>query len=221
MPHLLIADDHPLFRLALVQALREVVPEARVEEAGSLADARAALTANEDIDLVLLDLHMPDSHGLMGLAALRAEHPQIAVAMISAHDDPATIRRALAYGASAFIPKRSDVAQLQAALRAVLACEEYLPPALREAVNAQGPDAGDAATAARLASLTPQQFKVLVLVAEGQLNKQIADALGISERTVKAHLSALFEKLGVRNRTQAGVLLRALELTDPARHVAP
>jgi DNA-binding NarL/FixJ family response regulator len=221
MPHLLIADDHPLFRLALVQALREVVPEARVEEAGSLADARAALTANEDIDLVLLDLHMPDSHGLMGLAALRAEHPQIAVAMISAHDDPATIRRALAYGASAFIPKRSDVAQLQAALRAVLACEEYLPPALREAVNAQGPDAGDAATAARLASLTPQQFKVLVLVAEGQLNKQIADALGISERTVKAHLSALFEKLGVRNRTQAGVLLRSLELTDPARHVAP
>jgi DNA-binding NarL/FixJ family response regulator len=221
MPHLLIADDHPLFRLALVQALREVVPEARVEEAGSLADARATLTANEDIDLVLLDLHMPDSHGLMGLAALRAEHPQIAVAMISAHDDPATIRRALAYGASAFIPKRSDVAQLQAALRAVLACEEYLPPALREAVNAQGPDAGDAATAARLASLTPQQFKVLVLVAEGQLNKQIADALGISERTVKAHLSALFEKLGVRNRTQAGVLLRSLELTDPARHVAP
>jgi DNA-binding NarL/FixJ family response regulator len=221
MPTILIADDHPLFRLALAHALHEVVPEAKVQQAGSLAEARAALTANGDIDLVLLDLHMPDSHGLMGLAALRAEHPQTAVAMISAHDDPATIRRALAYGASSFIPKRSDVAQLHAALRAVLDCEDYLPPALRDAVHAQAPDPTDAATAARLASLTPQQFKVLVLVAEGQLNKQIADALGISERTVKAHLSALFEKLGVRNRTQAGVLLRSLELTDPARHVAP
>lgn len=219
MPHLLIADDHPLFRLALAQAVREVVAEARVDEAGSLREAREQLAANPGIDLVLLDLHMPDSHGLMGLAALRAEHPDVAVAMISAHDDPVTIRRALAYGASAFIPKRSDVARLREALRAVLACEDYLPPELRDAVLATPASRQDSVTAAQLASLTPQQFKVLVRVAEGQLNKQIADALGISERTVKAHLSALFEKLAVRNRTQAGVLLRSLELTDPARHV--
>jgi DNA-binding NarL/FixJ family response regulator len=219
MPHLLIADDHPLFRLALAQAVREVVAEARVDEAGSLREAREQLAANPGIDLVLLDLHMPDSHGLMGLAALRAEHPDVAVAMISAHDDPVTIRRALAYGASAFIPKRSDVSRLREALRAVLACEDYLPPELRDAVHATPATSRDAATAAQLASLTPQQFKVLVRVAEGQLNKQIADALGISERTVKAHLSALFEKLAVRNRTQAGVLLRSLELTDPARRV--
>jgi DNA-binding NarL/FixJ family response regulator len=220
MPHLLIADDHPLFRLALAQALRDVVPDAEVREAGSLAEARACLAQHPDLDLVLLDLHMPDSHGLMGLAALRAEHPGVAVAMISAHDDPATIRRALAYGASAFIPKRSDVARLREALRAVLACQDYLPPELRASIEALPTAPDDAATAARLASLTPQQFKVLVRVAEGQLNKQIADALGISERTVKAHLTTLFEKLGVRNRTQAGVLLRSLELTDPARHVA-
>lgn len=219
MPHLLIADDHPLFRLALAQAVREVVAEVRVDEAGSLREAREQLAAKPGIDLVLLDLHMPDSHGLMGLAALRAEHPDIAVAMISAHDDPATIRRALAYGASAFIPKRSDVPRLREALRAVLSCEDYLPPELRDAVLATPATAQDATTAAQLASLTPQQFKVLVRVAEGQLNKQIADALGISERTVKAHLSALFEKLAVRNRTQAGVLLRSLELTDPARRV--
>jgi DNA-binding NarL/FixJ family response regulator len=220
MPHLLIADDHPLFRLALVQALRDVVEDATVSEAGTLEEARTVLATRSDVDLVLLDLHLPDSHGLMGLAALRAEHPGVAVAMISAHDDPATIRRALAYGASAFIPKRSDVLRLREALRAVLACEDYVPPELREAILAAPPPADDSATAARLASLTPQQFKVLVRVAEGQLNKQIADALGISERTVKAHLSALFEKLGVRNRTQAGVLLRSLELTDPARRVA-
>ena len=219
MPSLLIADDHPLFRLALAQALRDVVPDAQVLEAGSLAEARACLAAHPELDLVLLDLHMPDSHGLMGLAALRAEHPGVAVAMISAHDDPDTIRRALAYGASAFIPKRSDMTRLREALRAVLACEDYLPPELREAVQATPASAQDRTTAAHLASLTPQQFKVLVRVAEGQLNKQIADALGISERTVKAHLSALFDKLGVRNRTQAGVLLRSLELTDPSRHV--
>jgi DNA-binding NarL/FixJ family response regulator len=217
MTRLLIADDHPLFRVALVQALRDVVADADILEAGSLAEAREALAQHADVDLILLDLHLPDSHGLMGLAALRAEHPGIAVAMISAHDDPATIRRALAYGASAFIPKRSDVGSLRLALRAVLDCEDYVPPELRDAVRANAPSEEDAVTAARLASLTPQQFKVLVLVAEGQLNKQIADALGISERTVKAHLSALFEKLGVRNRTQAGVLLRSLELTDPAR----
>lgn len=220
MPRLLIADDHPLFRLALTQAVRDVVADAEVFEAGSLAEARELMARHPDIDLVLLDLHMPDSHGLMGLAALRAEYPGVAVAMISAHDDPHTIRRALTYGASAFIPKRSDVARLQEALRAVLACEDYVPPELRAAVQASPPATGDALNAARLASLTPQQFKVLVRVAEGQLNKQIADVLGISERTVKAHLSALFEKLGVRNRTQAGVLLRSLELTDPARVVS-
>ena len=218
MPRLLIADDHPLFRLALVQALRDVVPEAEILEAGSLAQTRERL-AETEVDLILLDLHLPDSHGLMGLAALRAEHPDIVVAMISAHDDPHTIRRALAYGASAFIPKRSDVARLREALRAVLDGQDYLPPELRDSVQASHPEPEDARNAARLASLTPQQFKVLVRVAEGQLNKQIADALGISERTVKAHLSALFEKLGVRNRTQAGVLLRSLELSDPARVV--
>lgn len=220
MPRLLIADDHPLFRLALAQTLREVVPAAEVLEAGSLAEAHAQLTQDSDIDLILLDLHMPDSHGLMGLASLRAEYPGVVVAMISAHDDPHTIRRALSYGASAFIPKRSDVEQLREALRAVLAGETHVPEALSAAVNASTPSAQDAATAARLSSLTPQQFKVLVRVAEGQLNKQIADALGISLRTVKAHMTALFEKLDVRNRTQASVLLRSLQLTDPARHVA-
>lgn len=221
MPRLLIVDDHPLFRLALAQTLRQVVSGSEVLEAGSLAELHGQLAQDTDIDLVLLDLHMPDSHGLMGLASLRAEHPGVMVAMISAHDDPHTIRRALAYGASAFIPKRSDVEQLRAALHAVLAGETHVPVELSAAVNASTPSEQDASNAARLASLTPQQFKVLVRVAEGQLNKQIADELGISLRTVKAHMTALLEKLGVRNRTQASVLLRSLELADPARKVAP
>ncbi|MFN3842980.1 MAG: response regulator transcription factor [Rehaibacterium terrae] len=220
MPRLLIADDHPLYRLALVQAVRGVIDGADVAEAGSLEEARAALAAQPDTDLVLLDLHLPDSHGLMGLAALRGEFPSVAVVMISAHDDPATIRRALAYGAAGFIPKRAGMDELQAALRAVLDCEEWLPPALRADIEALPGSREDADLSARLATLTPQQFKVLSRVAEGRLNKQIADELGIQERTVKAHMSAIFEKLGVRNRTQAGVLLRSLELADPSRSVA-
>jgi len=219
MSHLLIADDHPLYRIALVQAVRGVVPGAQVDEADSLATARRVLQASPGIDLVLLDLHMPDSFGLMGLAALRAEFPTVAVAMISAHDDPGTIRRALAYGAAGFIPKSASLAELQDALRAVLACETWLPDSLRRAVENNPAAAEERALAIRLGSLTPQQFRVLERIGEGRLNKQIAAELGIQERTVKAHVSVIFEKLGVRNRTQAGVLLRRLEIADPTRLV--
>jgi len=130
MTRILIADDHPLFRLALAQTARDAVAGAVVDEAATLDEAKARLAAHPDTDLVLLDLHMPGSHGLMGLAALRAAHPAVAVAMISAHDDPATVRRALAHGACAYIPKRLGLDPLRAALGAVLACETWLPPGL-------------------------------------------------------------------------------------------
>ncbi|MCB1555050.1 MAG: response regulator transcription factor [Xanthomonadales bacterium] len=217
MTHVLIADDHPLFRAALAQSVIELGGETRVHQAGSLGEALRCLAEAPDIDLVLLDLHMPDSHGLMGLATLRAEFPGVAVAMISAHDDPQVIRRALDHGAAGFIPKSIDAPGLLDALRTLLDCREFLPAHLRAAVRATASQDGDSDIAAKLGRLTPQQFKVLTRVAEGQLNKQIADALGISERTVKAHVSALFERLDVRNRTQAGVLLRSLELSDPNR----
>ena len=216
MTRLLIADDHPLYRLALSQAVRGILPDADIAEAEDLKSALAALTAHPDTDLVLLDLHMPGSHGLVGLASLRAEHPGVAVVMISAHEDPQTIRRALAYGAIGYLTKRADLQALQAGLRAVLNCEEWLPPSLREAVVAVQPSALDRDISAKLSALSPQQFKVLTRVADGRLNKQIADELGIQERTVKAHMSAIFERLGVSNRTQAGVLLRSLELADPS-----
>jgi DNA-binding NarL/FixJ family response regulator len=217
MPKILVADDHPLFRLALGQALRGVVPDAVLREAESLESARAVLAAEPDTDLVLLDLHMPDSHGLMGLASLRAQYPAVAVVMISAHDDATVIRRALDFGAAGFISKRADLPALEEGLRAVLACEEYVPLELREAVTRTVSAERDDQLAARLNSLTPQQFRVLQRVAEGWLNKQIAAELDFTERTAKAHMSAIFEKLNVRNRTQAGVLLRTLELTDPNR----
>jgi len=126
----------------------------------------------------------------------------------------------LAYGAAGFIPKRSDLDELTGALRAVLACEDYVPPALRSQVAALATTSNDHALATSLAQLSPQQLRVLMLVAEGRLNKQIADKLNIQERTVKAHMSAIFERMGVRNRTQAGVLLRSLEVNDPAQKVA-
>lgn len=219
MPALLIADDHPLFRTALRGAAADAVADLQVHEADSLQAVLATLEAEPGIDLVLLDLHMPGNHGLAGLAAIRAQHPGVAVVVVSANDDPRVVRRALDHGAAGYLPKSAGLSDLQDAIRTVLACEQWLPSTLRAAVSRTQPSSRDATLAARLASLSPQQFRVLTLVAEGLLNKQIADRLDIQERTVKAHLSAIFERLDVRNRTQAGVILRELELSDPARQL--
>ena len=217
MPKLLIADDHPLFRAALRGAAVDAAAGVVTCEAESLDGVLALLDTHDDIDLVLLDLHMPGNHGLAGLAAIRAQFPAVAVVLVSANEDPAIIRRALDHGAAGYIPKSAGLDELRQAIRTVLACEQWLPPALRGAVTRTQSSPADADLAARLASLTPQQFRVLTLVAQGLLNKQIADRLDIQERTVKAHLSVIFEKLGARNRTQASVILRELEIGDPSR----
>ena len=219
MPKLLIADDHPLVRAALRGAAADAVAELSVLEAESLQGVLAALEANIDIDLVLLDLHMPGNHGLAGLAAIRAQYPEVAVIVVSANDDPRVVRRALDHGAAGYLPKSSGLDELRDAIRSVLACEQWLPSSLRATVARSQSSQHDTELAARLASLSPQQFRVLTLVAEGLLNKQIADRLDVQERTVKAHLTAIFERMGVRNRTQAGVVLRELELSDPARQM--
>ena len=219
MPSLLIADDHPLFRAALRQAARDAVGDVELLEAGDLAGVLAILEAQPQVDLVLLDLHMPGNRGLAGLAAVRAQHPGVAVVVVSANDDPRVVRRALDHGAAGYLPKSAGLDELRDAIRTVLACETWLPAMLRASVSRAASSPNDADLAARLASLSPQQFRVLTLVAEGLLNKQIADRLDVQERTVKAHLTAIFERLGVRNRTQAGVVLRELELSDPARQL--
>ncbi|MCL6620440.1 MAG: response regulator transcription factor [Thermomonas hydrothermalis] len=221
MPCLLIADDHPLFRAALRQAARDALSGVDVLEAGTLEQALSLLEQHPQIDLVLLDLHMPDNHGLAGLAAIRAQFPGVAVVVVSANDDPRVVRRALDHGAAGYLPKSAGLDELRAAILAVLACETWLPPALRASVARAQSTPADTELAARLASLSPQQFRVLTLVAEGLLNKQIADRLGVQERTVKAHLTAIFERLGVRNRTQASGVLRALMLPDPSRRTEP
>ena len=217
MPTLLIADDHPLFRAALRGAAADAVAQLQVLEAESLQGVLAALESQPDVDLVLLALHMPGNHGLAGLAAIRAQSPAVAVVVVSANDDPRVVRRALDHGAAGYLPKSSGLDELRDAIRCVLACEQWLPASLRATVARAQSSQQDTELAARLASLSPQQFRVLSLVAQGLLNKQIADRLEVQERTVKAHLSAIFERLGVRNRTQAGVVLRELELSDPSR----
>lgn len=203
MDRIVVADDHPLFRAALISALTRAAPGAAIEETPSLAGARDAL-AKGPVDLLLLDLKLSDSEGFAGLAEIRGDHPAVPIAVVSASDDAATIRRALAFGALGFIPKSATLAEMVEAIAAVLAGDGWAPPI---------PDAPDEAPIeARIASLTPSQLKILIGLQQGRLNKQIAYDLGVTEATIKAHLTSVFRKLGVHNRTQAVIAAQALAL---------
>ena len=213
---ILIADDHPLFRGALRQAVGGIDPGPVIIEAGDFDAARAAAGLHADADLLLLDLAMPGVSGFSGLMSLRAEFPGLPIVVVSATDDATTIRRALELGASGFISKSAGIEAIRACIQSVLEGDICAP---KTYLGDAEPDADVADLLARLRTLTPQQSRVLGMLAEGLLNKQIADRLDVQERTVKAHLTAIFERLGVRNRTQAGVVLRELELSDPARQL--
>lgn len=209
MYEILIADDHPLFRSALQQALTlDLGDQVHLSEADSIAALEARLAERNDWDLVLLDLNMPGAYGFSGLVLLRGQYPQLPVVMISAQEEAAVIARAREFGASGFIPKSSSLDVIQKAVRAVLDGDSWWP-----AVALQDSALSDEAKAARegLASLTPQQFRVLTMVCDGLLNKQIAYELNVSEATIKAHVTAIFRKLNVRTRTQAALLLQQLE----------
>jgi len=197
---LVIADDHPLFRDALRQAVGSVVPSARIEEAGSFEELTALLDQDSDVDLVLLDLTMPGISGFSGLIYLRAQFPAIPVVIVSASDDGGTIRQSLDFGASGFIPKRFGVDTLRDAIMKVLGGDIWVP-ADTDLSSATDPEL--ARLRDRLVTLTPQQVRVLMMLSEGLLNKQIAYELGVSEATIKAHVSAILQKLGVESRTQA------------------
>lgn len=206
---ILIADDHPLFRSAMQQALTlGLGDEARLIEVASITELEAHLEAKRDWDLVLLDLNMPGAYGFSGLVLLRGQYPQIPVVMVSAQEEAAVVQRSREFGASGFIPKSSPLETIQSAVRAVLDGDTWWPPQLEEAAALS--DEMRAASEG-LASLTPQQFRVLTMVCEGLLNKQIAYELSVSEATVKAHVTAIFRKLGVRTRTQAALLLQQME----------
>ena len=203
-----IADDHPLFRGALREAVSGLFGDAAIAEAGSFDDAAALLDRDSEVDLVLLDLTMPGVRGFSGLMYLRAQYPSVPVIVVSANDDPAVIRRCMEFGASGFIPKTLGVEAMRAAIARVLEGGVWTPPD----VDLQaGTDAETADLVARLATLTPQQVRVLMMLSEGLLNKQIAYNLSVSEATVKAHVSAILQKLGVDSRTQAVIAAAKIE----------
>ncbi|MCY6382500.1 response regulator [Hoeflea prorocentri] len=200
----IIADDHPLFRGALRQALTGIEDGLEIVEAGDFSAARSAANEHPEADLLLLDLTMPGVSGLSGLIALRAEYVSLPVVVVSASDDPTTVRRALDLGASGFISKSASIEEIRDGITAILSGDVWTPKDF-ELGPEQDPEIAD--LIARLQTLTPQQSRVLGMLAEGLLNKQIAYELDVSEATIKAHVSAVLQKLGVDSRTQAVIQL--------------
>ncbi|MFB9887585.1 response regulator transcription factor [Balneatrix alpica] len=210
---IIIADDHPLFRAALKQAVNQAVPLVQVVEADTLEAVQEAAAAHADADLILLDLHMPGASGFSGLVYLRGTHPDIPVVVVSGSEEPQVIRKAMDYGASGFIPKSSPLDTIASAINSVLDGEEWLPVAIDDLEDQVTEE--DVAFAQALATLTPQQFRVLMMLTEGLLNKQIAYELNVSEATIKAHVTAILRKLGVHSRTQAVIAASRLLVDKP------
>jgi DNA-binding NarL/FixJ family response regulator len=206
---IVIADDHPLFRGALREAVSGLFKQVEIGEAGSFEEVAGLLDRGSDVDLILLDLSMPGVRGFSGLIYLRAQYPSVPIVVVSANDDPAVIRRCMDLGTSGFIPKTLGIEEMRAAIKRVLEGGVWTPP---DVDLGAGSDTETANLMARLASLTPQQVRVLMMLSEGLLNKQIAYELGVSEATVKAHVSAILQKLGVESRTQAVITAAKIEL---------
>ena len=206
--HVIIADNQSTVRGAWRQALALSVPDATIGEAGDLASLSRELAQADIVDLVLLDLAMPGVSGFPGLLYLRSQHPEVPVVVVSATEDTGIMRRSVDVGAAGFIPKSAGMPAMQEAIRTVLDGGIWVPDDLEPA---EAPDAQITDMMRRLASLTPQQLRVLMMLSQGLLNKQIAYALTVSEATVKAHVSAILQKLGVESRTQAVLAVSKIE----------
>ena len=204
----IVADDHPLFRTAIKEALEAEQGETNFLEASSFESLQALVDRHKEVDLVLLDLHMPGVSGFAGLVYLCKRYPSVPVVIISANEDPVVIRRALEHGAAGFIPKSSSIDTITEAIGQVLMGEIWSPAATQS--NLPGNNVSELELAERMAQLTPQQFKVLMMMSQGLLNKQIAFDLGVSEATIKAHVTAILRKMQVTNRTQAVLAVQRL-----------
>jgi DNA-binding NarL/FixJ family response regulator len=201
---IVVGDDHPMVRAALRIALASVVSDLVVDECSTLDEMITAIArAPHEVDLVLLDLSMPGPHGFSGLFLLAAQFPSVPVAIVSARSDPATINRAIDYGASGYLPKSLGLDELKAAISAILAGEVWVP---KDVALQTSDEEQDNVAVGRLASLSAQQMRIIVMILEGKLNKQIAAELGIAEQTVKIHVSTILKKLDVHSRTQAALL---------------
>lgn len=214
---IVVADDHPLFREALKGAVRQALPDAEVVEADNVGALLAAIEAHPRAELLLLDLNMPGAHGFSALVHVRGAWPGLPVVVVSAREDPDTIRRTLAHGAAGFVPKSSDVPTLVRALGAILDGEVWAPGDLASRAPLE---ADESDVARKVGELTPAQFRVLAMVCAGLLNKQIGYELDVTEATVKAHMTAIMRKLGVHSRTQVVMLAGKLAL-EPGEVTAP
>jgi DNA-binding NarL/FixJ family response regulator len=215
----LIIDDHPLFREALHSAVQMTYPDADTVEARTVADALELLEGPKPFDLALLDLNIPGVQGFEGLLQLRTRYPRLPIVVVSGHEEPKIISEALSYGAAGFIPKSVRKADLADAIRSVMEGAIYVP----ENYGGQTPDAESADRAEmvrRLATLTPQQLRVLQMLRQGLLNKQIAYELQVGETTVKAHVSEILRKLNVYSRTQAVIEVSKLDNAELFREQA-
>lgn len=209
----IVADDHPLFRAALKQALQAGNEGVQIVEADTMEATLARVAEHGDADLVLLDLHMPGAHGFSGLIQLRAQAPEMPVAVVSGSEEARVVRRAIDYGASGFIPKSASLNTIAEAISEIMDGEVWLPEGMEDVLG--DGDEEDSRFAEAIASLTPQQFRVLGMLTSGLLNKQIAYDLNVSEATVKAHVTAILRKLGVHSRTQAVIAAQRLEIDPP------
>lgn len=210
---ILLADDHPLFRSALVQAVQQQFPTAEIIQADSAPAVYDVMETHSGIDLCLLDLNIPGAYGFSTLVFLRGNYPGVPVVIVSAVDDPSVIAKAIAHEAAGYIPKSLPGEQLQTALAAVFDGELWVPEGTPERAPTELEGERDLAEA--IASLTPQQFRVLTMVADGMLNKQIAYELDVTEATIKAHMTAILRKLGVNNRTAAVIACQKLDVQSP------
>lgn len=210
---ILVVDDHPLFRDALQSAIASEFPRTAIVEAASIEAAFGILEAGQDFDLVLLDLTMPGTQGFDGLIQLKGRNPKLPIVIVSAHDDAATVHEAMMCGASGFITKSVRKRELADAIRDVMNGVVTLPQGYQPPEPCASGGAGEPGTVA-LQSLTPQQSRVLHMLRQGLLNKQIAHELGVGETTIKAHVSEILRKLGVASRTQA--VIEATRLEGPA-----
>ncbi|MDF2178124.1 response regulator transcription factor [Aliiglaciecola sp. CAU 1673] len=214
MAKFLIADDHPLFREALAGSLAQHFSPLELVQSSSLESTLAALEEHDDLDLVLLDLHMPGSGDLYGLIRVREDYPVVPVAVISGSESADIVSKVMGFGALGFIPKSSSSETIASAIEAILAGDRWVPSGMQDKLKQLNDEDRD--LAAKVATLTPQQYKVLFLLHDGLLNKQIAYELGITEATVKAHVTAIFRKLDVYSRIQAVLLAEKLQLEPPA-----
>jgi len=202
---IIVADDHPLFRSAIANLLQRLQQQISIEEVDSFAALEESIASAKSLpSLVILDLKLPDIVGLDGLLALKKQHPELPVAIVSAYDDDKVIQQTRQYGASGFISKSLEMDDMVKAIKRILEGDLCFPECIKQITENHSPDGFN--------DLTPAQLKVLQLLKEGKPSKTMADTIGVTEATIKAHLTTIFRKLGVKNRTQAVIAANQLDL---------